>query len=218
MTNSSTGGNHFSQIPEKVLYADISDGAYRLYGALARIVDTKTWQGYALVSTLAKRINRSESAVNRSLRELREKKLITVQNQWTDGKKYSTKRREGWRQTSNLYTLHLNVRGGDNDTPIESATPAAVSSDRGGGGDNDMGVGVNNDRQYDSPHIPEPIESINPPVEEVPLSRDENQFFGDEEIVDELPASRQETLADQREPMPEDIRAIIQETFLDRPA
>lgn len=93
MTNSSTDRDRFSLIPEQVLYANISDGAYRLYGALARIVDTQSWQGYALISTMARRLNRSESAVKRNLRELVKAKLIRSQKQWTNGESYVTSHR-----------------------------------------------------------------------------------------------------------------------------
>jgi len=127
MTNSSTDRDLFSQIPEQVLYSDISDGAYRVYGALARIVDTDTRQGFVLVKTLAERLGRSESSVKRNLKELSNAELIESMHQWTDGNgEYSTTQHPGWRQTANLYVLPKNLSMGS------KSEPPAKSEPRGG--------------------------------------------------------------------------------------
>lgn len=98
--------DYFSIIPEYVLDAEISDGAYRLYGALAREVNTGTKVGFARLRDVAKRLRKSESSVRRHLDELVKAGLLLSQPQWTnDQGQFSLKNNPGWRQTMNMYTL-----------------------------------------------------------------------------------------------------------------
>lgn len=97
---------YFSIIPEYVLDAEVSDGAYRLYGALAREVNTGTKVGFARLRDVAVRLRKSESSVRRHLDELVKAGLLVSQPQWTNDKgNFSTKYTPGWRQTMNMYTL-----------------------------------------------------------------------------------------------------------------
>lgn len=97
---------YFSIIPEYVLDAEVSDGAYRLYGALAREVNTGTKVGFARLKDVAARLRKSESSVRRHLDELVKAGLLVSQPQWTNDKgNFSTKYTPGWRQTMNMYTL-----------------------------------------------------------------------------------------------------------------
>ena len=97
---------YFSIIPEYVLDAEVSDGAYRLYGALAREVNTGTKVGFARLKDVAKRLRKSESSVRRHLDELVKAGLLVSQPQWTNDKgNFSTNYTPGWRQTMNMYTL-----------------------------------------------------------------------------------------------------------------
>jgi|SRR5690625_2717717 len=183
----------FSQIPEEVLYADISDGAYRLYGALARIVDSHERVGFVLIKTLAKRLNRSESSVKRHLKELTDTGLVVSQQQWVDGQgRYHTHYEAGWRQTANIYTLPMEAQAGSKpEPPVKSEPREGVNADPPGGVKTERGAGPRNDLQYDSPSIPEPLNPRENPLGNVPLSSagrlfvvpDENQ--GDEDSTDD---------------------------------
>lgn len=68
MTNK--GGNKFSQIPEWVIDADISDGAFRLYAVLLRYANQKTGKAYPTRETLAERLKKTPKSVSRYAQEL----------------------------------------------------------------------------------------------------------------------------------------------------
>ncbi|WP_313816375.1 helix-turn-helix domain-containing protein [Citricoccus sp.] len=89
-------GGKFSQIPEWVLDAEISDGAFRLYAALARYADQRTGKAFPSRTTLAKRINKKLSSVDRYLKELQAIGAVTVEARYEEG---TSERR------SNYYTV-----------------------------------------------------------------------------------------------------------------
>lgn len=79
------GGNKFSQIPEWVIDADISDTAFRLYAVLLRYADYSTLEAYPARSTLAKRLKRGDRAVDRALKDLTRIGAVKVINRYEEG-------------------------------------------------------------------------------------------------------------------------------------
>lgn len=75
-----SGGNKFSQIPEWVIDANISDGAFRLYAVLMRYADNKTGESYPALETLADRLHKNEKTIRRYAKELSDQGCIAVQN------------------------------------------------------------------------------------------------------------------------------------------
>jgi hypothetical protein len=65
-----TADDYWAQIPESVLYADISDKAIRLYAVLRRYADKDTGVGHPGQSTLARRMRCSVPSVKRATAEL----------------------------------------------------------------------------------------------------------------------------------------------------
>lgn len=96
-----SGGNKFSQIPEWVIDANISDGAFRLYAVLMRYADNKTGKAFPALETLAKRLRKNEKSVRRYAKELADNGIVSVQNR---GKK------------SNVYQLHKHKKAEVNRT------------------------------------------------------------------------------------------------------
>ena len=64
------GGNKFSQIPEWIIDANISDGAFRLYAVLLRYADQKTGKAFPSRETLAERLKKTPKSVSRYTQEL----------------------------------------------------------------------------------------------------------------------------------------------------
>lgn len=109
------GGNKFSQVPEWVLDADISDGAFRLYAALLRYADQDTGRAYPARSTLATRLHKTPKSIDRYLKELSEIGALKIHARFEKGQ-----------QKSNNYTVvtrNPNTGG---------ATQMSPPSDRGG--------------------------------------------------------------------------------------
>ena len=96
-----SGGNKFSQIPEWVIDADISDGAFRLYAVLMRYADNKTGKAFPSLDTLASRLRKNEKSVRRYAKELSDQGVISIQNR---GKK------------SNVYQLYKHKKSDVNRT------------------------------------------------------------------------------------------------------
>jgi hypothetical protein len=110
-----TGGNKFSQVPEWVLDADISDGAFRLYAALLRYADQDTGHAYPARSTLATRLRKTPKSIDRYLKELSEIGALKAYARFENGQ-----------QKSNNYTVVTrNPNAG-------GATQMSPPSDRGG--------------------------------------------------------------------------------------
>lgn len=102
------GGNKFSQIPEWVIDADISDGAFRLYAVLLRYAKNETGEAYPALDTLATRLRKNEKSVRRYAKELSDNGLVHIQNR---GKK------------SNLYTIMKQKPSAVNRTQVSSKEP-----------------------------------------------------------------------------------------------
>lgn len=75
-------GTRFTQIPEWVLDADISDRAIRLYGVLARIVATER-QDLPGRPQVAERMKCSPSSLDRALKELEDLRAVVVLPRWS---------------------------------------------------------------------------------------------------------------------------------------
>ena len=87
-----SGGNKFSQIPEWVIDADISDGAFRLYAVLMRYADNKTGKAFPSLDTLAERLRKNEKSVRRYAKELSDKGVILIQNRGKKSNVYQLRR------------------------------------------------------------------------------------------------------------------------------
>lgn len=208
MSKSNPKDEHFSLIPESVLYADISDGAYRLYGALARVVDSSERVGFVLIKTLAKRLKRSESSIKRHLKELVDAGLVNSQHQWVDEHgEYHTHYESGWRQTANVYTLPRNPsRGSKYDPPVKNEPmnntygsktepPAHSKTERG--------AGSKNDTQYKNPVKPEPAH----PKEKPPQTGFLLAFENDK--VEAVENSVRPALSAARQSPPDDVKQAL---------
>lgn len=84
-----SGGNKFSQIPEWVIDADISDGAFRLYAVLMRYADNKTGKAYPALETLADRLRKNEKSVRRYAKELSDHGVISIKNRGVKSNVYT---------------------------------------------------------------------------------------------------------------------------------
>lgn len=71
-------GGFFSRIPLWVMDADISDGAYRLYGALMAYADRNTGKCTPSRRTLAARLKRSDRRIDAFMAELVEIGAVTI--------------------------------------------------------------------------------------------------------------------------------------------
>lgn len=100
------GGNKFSQIPEWVIDADISDGAFRLYAVLLRYADQKTGLCHPSRSTLAERIRKTPKSITRYSKELADIGAIEI-----------TVRKN---KQSNIYRVFRKQPVQPNGTPVSS--------------------------------------------------------------------------------------------------
>lgn len=114
-------GNKFSQIPEWVIDADISDTAFRLYAVLLRYADTKTGKAYPGRAKLAERIRKGTSAVDRALKDLTRIGAVKIIPRYQEG---SSERR------SNEYIVNKKQPGkvASKTTPRSPKNEATVAS------------------------------------------------------------------------------------------
>lgn len=136
------GGNKFSQVPEWVLDADISDGAFRLYAALLRYAKQSTKEAFPARSTLAKRLRKNPKSIDRYIRELTEVGALKVQEQYKKGTNM---------RTSNLYTVVTDRPEVATSTspPIEEGSDIEVATGR----DTSVATGRDTDVAHNETHV-----------------------------------------------------------------
>lgn len=122
-------GNKFSQVPEWVIDADISDTAFRLYAVLLRYANAKTGKAYPARSTLAKRLRKGTSAIDRALKDLTKIGAVKVVPRYQEG---SSERRSNeyivtTKQPNNLASK-TKPGSPKNEATVASKTKSGVAS------------------------------------------------------------------------------------------
>lgn len=124
-----SGGNKFSQVPEWVIDADISDTAFRLYAVLLRYADKTTGKAYPGRATLAERIRKGTSAVDRALKDLTRIGAVKVVPRYQEG---SSERRSNeyvvYKKQPHKVASKTNTGGLKNEATVASKTKRGVAS------------------------------------------------------------------------------------------
>lgn len=89
--------NQFSQVPEWVIRAEISDGAFRLYALLLRYAHYQKKTAFPARKRLAEDLRKSDRSIDSYIKELVSIRALYVTRRYLDEKKKV--------QTSNLYTV-----------------------------------------------------------------------------------------------------------------
>lgn len=106
--------DYFAIIPEKVLYADISHIAVRIYGVLRRHAD-QTGSCYPGRARIAKLAHTSSSSVDRAIQELVEHRFITVHHRRNPDNPQH--------MLSNRYVIHSTPPAHDHTPTVGDDTP-----------------------------------------------------------------------------------------------
>lgn len=118
----------FAQVPEWLLYADVSAQAIRLYAVLMRHADEGR-TAHPGRSRLAELMKVSVDTVDRATKELIEAKALEIRPRWRDGEGTITyEHRPGSDRASNEYLLRLVRPGSRTDAATPGGTDAATPS------------------------------------------------------------------------------------------
>jgi len=171
----------FAMIPTWLLRSGgkLSSNAVMLYGVIMTYADNVTREAFPSRETLAEDMGVSVATVKRAIKELEQADVIHVKRVRTE---------KGGNFRSNQYTL-ASEPPWVTDAPREGVEASPwVTDDPPPWGNDDSRPWVTDD-PITRPTLTKPNSSKENPVLEVPLSSEENEFFGDEEIGGETPTA-----------------------------